>query len=33
MPAANTPIGHPLVSVRDRESGKVRAMRELFGAN
>jgi hypothetical protein len=33
MPAANTPIGHPLVSVRDIESGKVGATRELFGAD
>jgi hypothetical protein len=33
IPAANTPIGYPLVNVRDIESGKVRATRELFGAD
>ena len=26
-----TPVGHPMVNMRDIESGKVRATRELFG--
>src|SRR6266481_6098176 len=30
LDSANTPIGYPMVNVRDIESGKVRAMRELF---
>jgi hypothetical protein len=31
--SADTPIGYPMVNVRDIESGKVRATRELFGAD
>jgi hypothetical protein len=31
--SANTPIGYPMVNVRDIESGKVRATRDLFGAD
>lgn len=31
--SANTPVGYPMVNVRDIESGKVRATRELFGAD
>lgn len=31
--SANTPVGYPMVDVRDIESGKVRATRELFGAD
>jgi len=27
-----TPVGYPMVNMRDIESGKVRATRELFGA-
>lgn len=30
---AQTPVGYPMVNVRDIESGKVRATRELFGAD
>lgn len=30
---ANTPIGYPMVNVRDFESGKVRATRAMFGAD
>jgi hypothetical protein len=30
---AQTPIGYPMVNVRDIESGKVRATRDLFGAD
>jgi hypothetical protein len=33
LDSANTPIGYPMVNVRDIESGKVRATRELFGAD
>jgi hypothetical protein len=32
LDSANTPIGYPMVNVRDIESGKVRATREPFGA-
>ena len=28
-----TPVGYPMVNVRDIESGKVRVTRELFGAD
>jgi hypothetical protein len=31
--SANTSVGRPMVNVRDIESGKVRATRELFGAD
>lgn len=31
--SAKTPVGYPMVNVRDIESGKVRATRELFGAD
>ena len=31
--SAYTPIGYPMVNVRDIESGKVRATREMFGAD
>jgi hypothetical protein len=31
LDSANTPVGYPMVNVRDIESGKVRATRELFG--
>jgi hypothetical protein len=31
--SATTPVGYPMVSVRDIESGKVRATRDLFGAD
>jgi hypothetical protein len=30
---ATTPVGYPMVNVRDIESGKVRATRDLFGAD
>jgi hypothetical protein len=33
LDSANTPVGGPMVNVRDIESGKVRATRELFGAD
>src|SRR5262245_22993097 len=33
LDSANTPIGYPMVNVRDIESGKIRATRELFGAD
>jgi len=33
LDSVNTPIGHPMINVRDIESGKVRATRELFGAD
>ncbi len=33
LDSANTPVGYPMVNVRDIESGKVRATRELFGAD
>lgn len=31
--SANTPIGYPMVNVRDIESGKIRATRAMFGAD
>ena len=31
--SAQTPVGYPMVNVRDIESGKVRATRDLFGAD
>ena len=31
--SAQTPVGYPMVDVRDIESGKLRATRELFGAD
>lgn len=31
--SADTPVGYPMVNVRDIENGKVRATRELFGAD
>jgi hypothetical protein len=31
--SALTPIGYPMVNVRDIESGKVRVTRDLFGAD
>jgi hypothetical protein len=33
LDSAQTPIGYPMVSVRDIESGKVRVTRELMGAD
>jgi hypothetical protein len=33
LDSANTPVGYPMVNVRDIESGKVRAARDLFGAD
>ena len=30
---ATTPVGYPMVNVRDIESGKVRATRDPFGAD
>jgi hypothetical protein len=33
LDSANTPVGYPMVNVRDIESGKARATRELFGAD
>jgi hypothetical protein len=33
LDSATTPVGYPMVSVRDIESGKVRATRDLFGAD
>lgn len=33
LESADTPVGYPMVNVRDIESGKVRATRELFGAD
>ena len=33
LASAYTPVGYPPVNVRDIESGKVRATRELFGAD
>jgi len=33
LDSASTPIGYPRVNVRDVESGKVRATRELFGSD
>ena len=31
--SAITPVGYPMVSVKDIKSGKVRATRDLFGAD
>jgi hypothetical protein len=31
--SAQTPVGFPMVSVRDIESGKVRVTGDLFGAD
>jgi hypothetical protein len=31
--SADTPVGYPMVNVRDIESGKVKVTRELFGAD
>lgn len=31
--SAETPVGYPMVNVKDIESGKVRATREMFGAD
>ena len=31
--SATTPVGYPMVNVRDIESGKVRVTRDLFGAD
>ncbi len=31
--SAETPVGYPMVNMRDIESGKVRATREMFGAD
>jgi hypothetical protein len=33
LDSANTPVGYPMVDVRDIERGKVRTTRELFGAD
>lgn len=33
LDSAETPVGYPMVGVRDIETGKVRATRELFGAD
>lgn len=33
LDSATTPVGYPMVNVRDIESGKVRPTRELFGAD
>ena len=33
LDSANTPVGYPMVNVRDIESGRVRATRKLFGAD
>jgi len=33
LDSASTPVGYQMVNVRDIESGKVRATRELFGAD
>ena len=33
LDSANTPVGYPMVNVRDIESAKVKAERELFGAD
>jgi hypothetical protein len=33
LDSAQTPIGYPMVSVRDIENGKVRVTRELMGAD
>jgi hypothetical protein len=31
--SAQTPVGYPMVNVRDIEGGKIRATRDLFGAD
>jgi hypothetical protein len=31
--SATTPVGYPMVNVRDIESGNVRVTRELFGVD
>lgn len=31
--SADTPIGYPMVNVRDIENGKVRATRAMFGTD
>ena len=33
LDSAQTPIGYPMVNVRDIENGKVRVTRELMGAD
>jgi hypothetical protein len=33
LDSANSPVGYPMVRLRDIECGKVRATRELFGAD
>ncbi len=33
LASAYAPVGYPMVNARDIESGKVRATRELFGAD
>jgi hypothetical protein len=33
MASADTPVGYPMVNVRDIESEKVRATRQLLGAD
>jgi hypothetical protein len=33
LASADAPVGYPMVNVRDIESGKVRATRELMGAD
>jgi len=33
LDSANTPIGYPMVNVRDIEGLKIKAVRELFGAD
>jgi hypothetical protein len=31
--SADTPVGYPMVNLRDVENGKVRVTRDLFGAD
>jgi hypothetical protein len=33
LDSANSPVGYPMVRLRDIECGKVRATRDLFGAD
>jgi hypothetical protein len=33
LDSTNTRVGHPMASVRDIESGKITATRELFGVD
>jgi hypothetical protein len=33
LASADAPVGYPMVNVRDIESGKIRATRQLFGAD